>query len=45
MRKYRAEQIMKWLEIRDGWKVRRWQRKVLKELFLDSFLKDRKDEV
>jgi hypothetical protein len=32
MRKYRAEQIMRWLDIRDGWKMERGYRRTMKYL-------------
>ena len=31
MREYRAEQIMKWCDIRDHWKLDRIGRKIVKE--------------
>ena len=38
MRKYRAEQIMKWMDIRDGWKLCRFARRGGKMVLLDLFL-------
>ena len=37
MRKYRAEQIVKWLDKRDGWRLPKWQRKILKELLTERY--------
>ena len=38
MRKYRAEQIMKWIDIKYGWRLHGFLRREGKGLFLDSFL-------
>ena len=40
MKNYRAEQIVKWLDKRDGWRVQKWQRKILKELLKDTYGKE-----
>lgn len=37
MRKYRAEQVAKWLDMRDGWRLIKWQRKILKELLRETY--------
>ena len=38
MRKYRAEQIMRWLDIRDGWRLCQFERRAGKRVLLDLFL-------
>lgn len=40
MRKYRAEQVVKWLDKRDGWRLVKLQRKILKELLTERYGKD-----
>lgn len=42
MRKYRAEQIVKFLDKRDGWRLPKRQRKILKELLKEQYGKDDK---
>ena len=37
MKTYRAEQVVKWLDLRDGWRLERWQRKILKQLLKETY--------
>ena len=42
MRKYRAEQIVKFMDKRDGWRLPKWQRKILKELLRERRFNENK---
>ena len=39
MRKYRAEQVMRWEEIRDGWRLQKDIRKLAKYFRANKFMK------
>ena len=41
MKKYRAEQIVKWLDKQDGWRLDKWLRKMFKELLKENYGKER----
>ena len=41
MRNCRAEQVVKWLDKRDGWRLDKWLRKIFKELLKENYGKGR----
>lgn len=49
MKTYRAEQVVRWMDMRDHWKLVRWQRRILKELLKEQYgvngLRKRVDEL